>query len=112
MENSDLNRSRSRSRSYRINSSSIWTSNGTEIFSRSSHEEDDEEALKWAALQRLPTYDRLKKGLLTGSRGEVTETDIHNLGDQEKRTLIERLVGVAEQDNEKFLLKLKERIDR
>ncbi|KAM7471717.1 hypothetical protein LguiA_009900 [Lonicera macranthoides] len=110
MENSDLNRSRSRS--YRINSSSIWTSHGTEIFSRSSHEADDEEALKWAALQRLPTYDRLKKGLLTGSRGEVTETDIHNLGDQENRTLIERLVGVAEQDNEKFLLKLKERIDR
>lgn len=108
MENSDLNRSRS----YRINSSSIWTSNGTEIFSRSSHEEDDEAALKWAALQRLPTYDRLKKGLLTGSRGEVTESEIHNLGDREKRTLIGRLIGVAEQDNEKFFLKLKERIDR
>ena len=37
----------------------------SDIFSPSSFEEDDEEALKWAALDKLPTYNRLKKGLLT-----------------------------------------------
>ncbi|KAM3699900.1 hypothetical protein ACJW31_05G060400 [Castanea mollissima] len=75
-------------------------------------EKDDEEALKWAALEKLPTYDRLKKGILTTSRGEASEINIKNLGQQERKKLIERLVKVAEEDNEKFLLKLRNRIDR
>ncbi|XP_039124352.1 ABC transporter G family member 39-like [Dioscorea cayenensis subsp. rotundata] len=94
-------------------SGSAWGSRtATEIFSRSSREEDDEEALKWAALEKLPTYDRLRKGVLTGLTGETAEIDIANLGFQERKTLIERLVRVAEEDNEKFLMKLKNRLDR
>uniref|UniRef100_F6HX55 ABC transporter domain-containing protein n=1 Tax=Vitis vinifera TaxID=29760 RepID=F6HX55_VITVI len=98
--------------SLRRNGSSIWRSSGADIFSRSSRDEDDEEALKWAALEKLPTYNRLRRGLLMGSEGEASEIDIHNLGFQEKKNLVERLVKVAEEDNEKFLLKLKNRIDR
>lgn len=100
---------------YRVGggSSSIWRNNGNaEVFSRSSREEDDEQALKWAALERLPTYDRLRKGILTKSRGGVSEVDVHNLGWQERKDLVERLVKVAEEDNEKFILKLKQRLDR
>ena len=98
--------------SFRKNSSSIWRNSGAEVFSRSSRDEDDEEALKWAALEKLPTYNRLRKGLLIGSEGEASEVDIHNLGPQERKNLVERLVKIAEEDNEKFLLKLKNRMDR
>ncbi|XP_044481157.1 pleiotropic drug resistance protein 1-like isoform X1 [Mangifera indica] len=94
-------------------SNSFWRNGNTmDVFSRSSSGEDDEEALKWAALEKLPTFDRLRKGILTTSAGLPSEIDIHNLGFHEKHQLIERLVKVAETDNEKFLLKLKNRIDR
>ena len=90
----------------------MWRNNGIEVFSRSSRDEDDEEALKWASLEKLPTFDRLKKGLLLGSMGApASEVDIENLGIHERKRLMERLVKVAEEDNEKFLLKLRNRID-
>jgi len=99
--------------SFRIGSSSIWrNSDAAEIFSNSFHQEDDEEALKWAAIQKLPTFERLRKGLLTSLQGEATEIDVEKLGLQERKDLLERLVRLAEEDNEKFLLKLKDRIDR
>ncbi|KAF8026782.1 hypothetical protein BT93_F3302 [Corymbia citriodora subsp. variegata] len=100
------------SNSLRSNSNSIWRNTGMDAFSRSSREEDDEEALKWAALEKLPTFDRLRKGILTTSRGGGNEVDIADLGIHERKNLIERLVRTAEEDNEKFLLKLKNRIDR
>ena len=96
----------------RKGSSSIWRNDGMDVFSQSSREEDDEEALKWAALERLPTLNRLKKGILKTSNGDVSEIEVHNLGLQERQALLQRLVKVAEEDNEKFLLKLKNRIDR
>ncbi|CAL0309799.1 unnamed protein product [Lupinus luteus] len=100
--------------SFRIGSSSIWRNSDAEIFSNNSfhQEEDDEEALKWASIQKLPTFARLRKGLLASSEGESHEIDIKKLGLQEKRVLLERLVKIAEEDNEKFLLKLRNRIDR
>ncbi|PNX59617.1 pleiotropic drug resistance protein 1-like, partial [Trifolium pratense] len=99
--------------SFRIGSSSIWrNTDADEIFSNSFHQQDDdEEALKWAAIQKLPTFARLKKGLLTSLQGEATEIDIEKLGLQERKDLLGRLVRLAEEDNEKFLLKLKDRID-
>lgn len=108
---SSLRSSSKRGESFRVNSSSIWRNTGLEVFNRSSREEDDEEALKWAALEKLPTFDRLRKGLLLGSRG-ADEVDVYNLGIQDKKNLIERLVQTVEDDNEKFLLKLRNRIDR
>ncbi|KAF1881323.1 hypothetical protein Lal_00023359 [Lupinus albus] len=100
--------------SFRIGSSSIWRNSDAEIFSNNSfhQQEDDEEALKWASIQKLPTFARLRKGLLASSEGESYEIDIMKLGLQEKRVLLERLVKIAEEDNEKFLLKLRNRIDR
>lgn len=83
-----------------------------QVFSASFRREDDEEALKWAALERLPTYTRLRKGLMTMSSGQACEIDVKELGFQEKKDLVEKLVRDAEVDNEKFLLKLKERIDK
>ncbi|KAG5043643.1 hypothetical protein JHK87_007558 [Glycine soja] len=62
--------------SFRIGSSSIWRDSDANIFSNSFHQEDDEEALKWAAIQKLPTVARLRKALLTSSEGEVVGIDL------------------------------------
>ena len=40
----------------------VWTGQG-DVFQKSGRE-DDEEELRWAAIERLPTYDRLRKGIL------------------------------------------------
>ncbi|XP_020223730.1 pleiotropic drug resistance protein 1 isoform X2 [Cajanus cajan] len=109
MEGGDIYRA---SNSFRSRSSSVWRNSGDDVFSRSFRQEDDEEALKWAALERLPTYNRLRKGLLTASHGAVNEIDVTDLSFQERQKLLDRLLKVAEEDNEKFLLRLKERIDR
>jgi len=109
MEGTDIYRA---TNSLRARSSTVWRQSGVEVFSKSSREEDDEEALKWAALEKLPTYNRLRKGLLTASHGGAHEVDVGDLAFQEKQKLLERLVKVAEEDNEGFLLKVKERVDR
>ena len=103
----------------RGNSGSMWR-RGEDVFSRSSREEDDEEALRWAALEKLPTYDRVRRAMVPlggdgaeadagGGKGLV---DVHSLDPQQRRALLERLVRVADEDNERFLLKLKDRVDR
>ncbi|AES68067.2 drug resistance transporter-like ABC domain protein [Medicago truncatula] len=109
MEGTDIYRA---TNSLRARSSTVWRQSGVEVFSKSSREEDDEEALKWAALEKLPTYNRLRKGLLTASHGGAHEVDVGDLAFKEKQKLLERLVRVAEEDNEGFLLKVKERVDR
>ncbi|XP_062163258.1 pleiotropic drug resistance protein 1-like isoform X3 [Alnus glutinosa] len=100
------------SSSSHISSSNIWRNNAMEIFSRSSRAEDDEEALKSATLERLPTYLRIRRGMLTNTEGQAREIDIRALGLPARKALLDRLVKIAEKDNEKFLLKLKDRIDR
>ncbi|XP_022855758.1 pleiotropic drug resistance protein 1-like [Olea europaea var. sylvestris] len=100
------------SSSLRVNSFSTWRNHGLEVFSRSRREDDNEEALKWAALQRLPTYDRLRKGILSGLQGDSNEVDVQNLGYEERKLLLQRLVKVPEEDNEKFLMGLRSRLDR
>lgn len=110
MEGGDLYKAANSFR--RSGSSSVWMNNTSEVFSRSIREEDDEEALKWAALEKLPTYNRMRKGILTSSSGKPNEVKISKLGFEERRNLMERLVKVAEEDNERFLLKLKRRIDK
>ncbi|XP_073296856.1 pleiotropic drug resistance protein 1-like [Primulina huaijiensis] len=104
---------RNASNSIMRNVSAAWrNSNGLEIFSGSSRDENDEEALKWAAIEKLPTYDRLRKGILLGSRGDPSEVDVTDLGFQERKKLLDRLVNATEDDNKRFLTKLKHRIDR
>ncbi|KAL5226571.1 hypothetical protein ABZP36_014836 [Zizania latifolia] len=102
-------------------SGSMWR-RGNDVFQRSSREEDDEEALRWAALEKLPTYDRLRRAILPlDEDGEVVAdaagagkglVDILGLGPRDRRALVERLVRVADEDNERFLLKLKDRVER
>ncbi|XP_075636399.1 pleiotropic drug resistance protein 2-like isoform X2 [Castanea sativa] len=109
----EVTRSTSSRRSFR----EVWTTPGPDVFSRSSggSKGEDEEELKWAALERLPTYDRLRKGMLrqvVGSGKVVQEVDVTNLGMQDKKRLMESILKVAEEDNEKFLRRLRNRTDR
>ncbi|XP_051152166.1 ABC transporter G family member 35-like [Andrographis paniculata] len=95
-----------------------------EVFSggrRSGGAEEDEEALRWAALEKLPTYDRLRRTVLksfveTPNRGNVKvvhkEVDVRKLDVNERQEFIDRFFRVAEEDNEKFLTKLRNRIDK
>lgn len=94
---------------------------GSPASRRSVRGEEDEEALRWAALEKLPTYDRLRKTVLksfmeTPSQGNVKvvhrEIDVRKLDVNDRQEFIDRFFRVAEEDNEKFLIKLRNRIDK
>ena len=106
---------RSGSSSLRMSRRSWASASDGDVFRRS-RREDDEEELKWAALERLPTFERMRKGILKqdldGGRVNYEEVDITKLGMQEKKHLMERILKTAEDDNEKFLSRLRDRIDK
>ncbi|EPS57703.1 hypothetical protein M569_17114 [Genlisea aurea] len=102
----------------RFGSSRVWGNAGADAFSTSArevYEDDDEEALKWAALEKLPTRVRATRGIYAagGEGGDVREVEIRNLGIVERRKLVDRLVkNTGEEDNERFLFKFKDRLHR
>ena len=84
---------------------------------RTSHVEEDEEALKWAAIEKLPTYDRLRTSIIqTFAEGDQTgvhkEIDVRKLDVNDRQQIIDKIFRVAEEDNEKFLKKFRNRIDK
>ncbi|KAK9939886.1 hypothetical protein M0R45_016566 [Rubus argutus] len=113
----DLARQSSSRRSWRSTSvREMW--NAPDVFQRSGRQQtvDEEEELKWAAIERLPTYDRMRRGMLRNvmSNGRVIneEVDVANLGAQDKKQLMESILKVVEDDNERFLQRLRARNDR
>ncbi|KAF4377403.1 hypothetical protein F8388_013749 [Cannabis sativa] len=40
---------------------------------------EDEEALRWAALERLPTYKRVRRGIFKDVVGDTKEVDVSEL---------------------------------
>lgn len=120
----DLMRSMSRRASFASGSRKGWgtssireafTVTGGDVFQKSGRQEDEEE-LKWAAIERLPTYDRLRKGflkqVLDNGRIVHAEVDVGNLGMEDKRNLMENLQKGIDGDNERLLQRLRDRIDR
>lgn len=95
-------------------------------------EVDDEEALQWAAMERLPSFERLRTGLMRAaadaSSSDVSgggpgvrmrrrrhaheEVDVRAMGLAQRQAFVDRVFRVAEEDNERFLKKLRARIDR
>uniref|UniRef100_A0A7N0V0C7 ABC transporter domain-containing protein n=1 Tax=Kalanchoe fedtschenkoi TaxID=63787 RepID=A0A7N0V0C7_KALFE len=82
---------------------------------------EDEEALKWAAIEKLPTYDRLRTSIMetfTEHNGNIRqgivhkEVDVTKLDTKERQQFIEKMFKVAEEDNEKYLKKFRNRIDK
>nr|GEX61824.1 pleiotropic drug resistance protein 2-like [Tanacetum cinerariifolium] len=86
-----------------------------DVFQKSGRE-DDEDELMWAAIERLPTYDRLRKGFLTNimDDGKVVreQIDVANLGPEERENLMKNIQKTIDDDNERLLERLRDRIDR
>ncbi|KAL6136417.1 hypothetical protein ACLB2K_061712 [Fragaria x ananassa] len=85
--------------------------------------EDDEVELQWAAIDRLPTFERIRTSLFDYSKDENKEDeasnkskmvpiDVSKLGLPERHVVIEKLIKEIEEDNHRLLQKLRERIDR
>ena len=75
--------------------------------------------LQWAAIERLPTFERLRSSLFDNN-GDVGGTDnkgkrvidVTKLGAQERHLFIEKLIKHIEHDNLLLLRKIKNRIDK
>ena len=94
----------------------MWKSTGMAeaAFSRSSSflsiRDDDDEALRWAALERLPTFSRVHRGLLRRSLGDYTEVDVCGLTSGDRTAVLDRLLGDAG-DSEEFFQRIRRRFD-
>lgn len=89
-------------------------------------EEDKELQSKWAAIEKLPTFKRIKTSFVDVSQEEESGStskgawrssskrvvDVTKLGAVEKRLFIDRLIKHIENDNLQLLQKLRERMDR
>ncbi|XP_077235852.1 pleiotropic drug resistance protein 2-like [Tasmannia lanceolata] len=108
-------RSMSSRRSWTAGSFRDVLSNPVDEFRRSISEEEEKE-LRWAALEKLPTYDRMRKGLLRQvmENGKVVhdEIDVTKLRMREKKVLMDNIFKLVEEDNDRFLHSLRDRIDR
>ena len=93
---------------------------GASHSSRNTHVDEDEEALKWAAIEKLPTYDRLRASIINSfmdnevhaDKMKHKKVDVRKLDLDDRQKFINRIFKVAEEDNEKFLKKFRNRIDR
>lgn len=84
------------------------------VFARSEsfrEDGDDEEALRWAALERLPTYDRVRRGIFTNIVGDKKEVDLNELELEERKVVLDRLVNSIEEDAERFFGRIRRRFD-
>ncbi|KAL5974593.1 Pleiotropic drug resistance protein 2 [Asimina triloba] len=113
----DLGRSSSSRRSWTSTSfREVWN-NPEDVFRRGSSDlgAEDEENLKWAALEKLPTYDRMRRGILrqVAEDGRIVEeeVDVTKLGIEDKKLLMESILRLVEEDNERFLHRLRDRVD-
>ncbi|GKV23290.1 hypothetical protein SLEP1_g33037 [Rubroshorea leprosula] len=78
-------------------------------------EDNNEVELQWAAIERLPTFRRIRSSLFPSDGKEEREReviDVTKLGAPERQVFIERLITRVEEDNLRLLKKLKERMER
>ncbi|GAB2300384.1 ABC transporter G member 32 [Dionaea muscipula] len=72
-------------------------------------EGEDEEALRWAALERLPTYDRVRRGILKNIVGDDSkEIRVSELAADERKLVLDRLL-CADDNVEKFFDRMRSR---
>lgn len=73
---------------------------------------DDEEALKWAAVERLPTYDRVRTSVFHKASGSVKQVDVRELSPLETSELLDKLMRETQDENNILLLKMRKRLDK
>jgi hypothetical protein len=81
-------------------------------FSLNEQEKDDEVELRWAALERLPTMDRLHTSLQLHAADQRQVVDVRKLGAAERRMVVDTLIGNIHRDNLRLLRKQRQRMDR
>lgn len=72
---------------------------------------EDEEELRWAALERLPTYTRVRRGIFKNMVGDHMEIEVTELQAQEQKLLLDRLVTSGDDDPERFFDRVRSRFD-
>ncbi|KAJ6940744.1 hypothetical protein NC651_006771 [Populus alba x Populus x berolinensis] len=80
-------------------------------------ENEDEMELQWAAIERLPTFRRLRLSLFDRKEGGEGEdgrrvVDVTKLEALERHVFVEKLIKKIEEDNCRLLSKFKERIEK
>lgn len=83
----------------------------------SSPEKAEEEAARWVALEKLPTHERLRTSILMTGQKSCRQlvykyVDVRKLTENDREDFIRRNFNVADDDNEKFLERLRDRFDR
>jgi hypothetical protein len=79
---------------------------------------DGELALRWAAIERLPTVKRLRSSLYDENDGHEADgkrkrvVDVTKLGALERHVFVEKLIKHIEHDNLRLLQKIRERMDK
>lgn len=100
----------------RSHSSSSFRQHSMRSVSAETEEGDVVDASLWAAVERLPTFERLRSSLFGGEGDEEKDgrrvVDVTKLGDVERHLFIEKLIHQIENDNLKLLTKIRERIHK
>ncbi|KAE8810167.1 Pleiotropic drug resistance protein 3 [Hordeum vulgare] len=75
---------------------------------------DEEVELKWAAIDRLPTWDRLHTSLPLNADGArpLEPVDVRRLGAADRRELVHTLISDIHEDNLRLLRHQRRRMDR
>ncbi|KAJ0493069.1 putative ABC transporter, AAA+ ATPase domain, ABC-2 type transporter, ABC-transporter [Helianthus annuus] len=86
---------------------------GGDAFEKTSVQEDEEE-LRLAAIERLPTYERSRKDILNQVHddGRIRRNEISNVDHLDTKQTIASVLEVVKDDHEGFLRRIRERIDR
>ncbi|GLT31126.1 hypothetical protein SLA2020_058870 [Shorea laevis] len=93
--------------SFRFHTSSFRSSSA---LSSVKDDADVDYAQQWAAIERLPTFERLRSSLFDQNKGKQV-VDVTKLGDLERHLFVEKLIKHIELDNLKLLRKIRNRID-
>jgi len=87
-------------------------SNPLEAQSMGSTRDDDENALKWAALEKLPTFNRLRTSIFEKDTGSIRHMDVKDLSTTDFNHLLQKLARPTDAEDEQLLAKVRKRLDR
>lgn len=71
--------------------------------------DQEEDSLRWAALERLPTFSRVRRGIFRDLGGGSKEVGLSDLQEVEQRMLLDRLVHAVDHDPERFFERMRHR---
>ncbi|CAK9136216.1 unnamed protein product [Ilex paraguariensis] len=97
--------------SFRRHTSSFRSVSGLSS-TQNDHEVDDEYLSQWAAVERLPTLERLRSSLFDENEGGKRVVDVTKLDAVERHMFIDKLIKHIENDNLLLLQKFRKRLDK